>query len=192
MKGLFDATRENVQLAHYDSGVLAHGSSHAQFLKLLEQVTELGEAIDLDDNSTELTMAIGGMMVLLSSISDLSGVDMSESFESAYQADHRLQLIKEGTMRNRDKKRALAMQMQEVHRAINALNDEQLLLMVHAPEWYENDASRMELLALAKKLRVELFDLGVTNVTFGTTLEHYGEEHYIAYNACWDPANGPR
>ena len=84
MKGLFDATRDNVQLWHYDRKIIENGNSNTQFLKLLEEVTELGKAIDLEDR-TELIDAIGDIMVVLSSISDLNNVDMDVCFESAYQ-----------------------------------------------------------------------------------------------------------
>ena len=83
-KGLFDATRDNVQLWHYDRKIIENGNSNTQFLKLLEEVTELGKAIDLEDR-TELIDAIGDIMVVLSSISDMEDIDMAEAFESAYQ-----------------------------------------------------------------------------------------------------------
>ena len=51
---------------------------------------------------------------------------------------------------------------------------------------------KIEVLAVRRKVRSALNELGVTNVQFGISAGLYGEDQYVTYCSSWDPKNGPQ
>jgi NTP pyrophosphatase (non-canonical NTP hydrolase) len=75
----FDKIREWAE----ERGIYEHGDPKTQYLKLMEEAGELGRAI-LKDNEGEQLDAIGDMVVVLTNLAELLGLNIEECVESAY------------------------------------------------------------------------------------------------------------
>jgi NTP pyrophosphatase (non-canonical NTP hydrolase) len=67
----------------YNKGILTHGDSKTQSLKLQEEVGELASAI-LKHDSAEVKDAIGDIVVVLTSIAYFNGFRIEECINHAY------------------------------------------------------------------------------------------------------------
>jgi NTP pyrophosphatase (non-canonical NTP hydrolase) len=64
-------------------GIYDSGDTKTQFVKLMEEVGELGKAI-LKDDKDEFVDAIGDCIVVLTNLSHLGGYDVEHCISSAY------------------------------------------------------------------------------------------------------------
>ena len=64
-------------------GIYDSGDTKTQFVKLMEEIGELGQAI-LKDDETEFIDAIGDSVVVLTNLAKLGGHDIERCIESAY------------------------------------------------------------------------------------------------------------
>ena len=64
-------------------GIYDSGDTKTQFVKLMEEIGELGQAI-LKDNEAEFIDAIGDSVVVLTNLAKLGGHDIERCIESAY------------------------------------------------------------------------------------------------------------
>ena len=67
---------------HEDKGIIANGNTSTQMLKLVEELGELGAGL-YDDNQDEIIDAIGDVIVVLSSIAQMRGVDLDTCIRQA-------------------------------------------------------------------------------------------------------------
>ncbi len=67
-----------------DRGIYDKGNSHTQYVKLMEEAGELAEAL-LKRNAYEIKDAIGDMVVVLTNLAELEGMQIESCIESAYQ-----------------------------------------------------------------------------------------------------------
>jgi NTP pyrophosphatase (non-canonical NTP hydrolase) len=67
-----------------DRGIYAEGNSHTQYVKLMEEAGELAEAL-LKNDKYEIKDAIGDMVVVLTNLAVLEGMQIESCIESAYQ-----------------------------------------------------------------------------------------------------------
>ena len=67
-----------------ERGLYEKGDTKTQYLKLMEEASELGRAL-LKDNVEEQIDAIGDMVVVLTNLSELIDVPIEECIESAYE-----------------------------------------------------------------------------------------------------------
>ena len=67
-----------------DRGIYDKGNSHTQYVKLIEEAGELAEAL-LKRNAYEIKDAIGDMVVVLTNLAELEGMQIESCIESAYQ-----------------------------------------------------------------------------------------------------------
>jgi len=66
-----------------EKGILDSGTVKTQYIKLQEESGELAQAI-LKQDQDEIKDAVGDMVVVLTSLSHLSGFSIEEAIESAY------------------------------------------------------------------------------------------------------------
>ncbi len=64
-------------------GIYAKGNSHTQYVKLMEEAGELAKAL-LDNNKYEVKDAIGDMVVVLTNLAVLEGMQIENCIDSAY------------------------------------------------------------------------------------------------------------
>ena len=95
---------------------------------------------------------------------------------------------------DRSKCKALAAQLQEIDEAIVLLTEEATRndMGIGSPEDKDIWDRKIEVLAVRRKVRSALNELGVTNVQFGISPGLYGEDQYVTYCSSWDPKNGPQ
>ena len=67
-----------------DRGIYDKGNSHTQYVKLIEEAGELAEAL-LKNDRYEIKDAIGDMVVVLTNLAVLEGMQIESCIESAYQ-----------------------------------------------------------------------------------------------------------
>jgi NTP pyrophosphatase (non-canonical NTP hydrolase) len=80
----------------YNKGILKHGDSKTQTLKLQEEVGELASAI-LKSKPKEVKDAIGDIVVVLTSIAYFNGLTIEDCINSAYsEIKNRTGQIKDG------------------------------------------------------------------------------------------------
>ena len=97
-------------------------------------------------------------------------------------------------LHTQDPRHALARQLEEVDEAIILLTEEAARndMGIGSPEDKEIWDRKIEVLAVRRKVRSALNELGVTNVQFGISRGLYGEDQYVTYCKSWDPSNGPK
>ena len=66
-----------------DRGIYAEGNSHTQYVKLMEEAGELAKAL-LNKDVYEIKDAIGDMVVVLTNLAVLEGVQIENCIDSAY------------------------------------------------------------------------------------------------------------
>ena len=66
-----------------DRGIYAEGNSHTQYVKLMEEAGELAQAL-LNKDSYEIKDAIGDMVVVLTNLAVLEGMQIENCIDSAY------------------------------------------------------------------------------------------------------------
>ena len=66
-----------------DRGIYDKGNSHTQYVKLMEEAGELAQAL-LKKDSYEIKDAIGDMVVVLTNLAALEGMQIENCIESAY------------------------------------------------------------------------------------------------------------
>jgi NTP pyrophosphatase (non-canonical NTP hydrolase) len=66
-----------------DRGIYNKGNSHTQYVKLMEEAGELAEAL-LKNDKYEIKDAIGDMVVVLTNLAVLEGMQIENCIESAY------------------------------------------------------------------------------------------------------------
>jgi NTP pyrophosphatase (non-canonical NTP hydrolase) len=66
-----------------DRGIYDKGNSHTQYVKLMEEAGELAEAL-LKNDKYEIKDAIGDMVVVLTNLAVLEGMQIENCIESAY------------------------------------------------------------------------------------------------------------
>ncbi len=66
-----------------DRGIYDKGNSHTQYIKLMEEAGELAEAL-LKNDKYEIKDAIGDMVVVLTNLAVLEGMQIENCIESAY------------------------------------------------------------------------------------------------------------
>jgi NTP pyrophosphatase (non-canonical NTP hydrolase) len=66
-----------------DKGIYAKGNSHTQYVKLMEEAGELAQAL-LNKDSYEIKDAIGDMVVVLTNLAVLEGMQIENCIDSAY------------------------------------------------------------------------------------------------------------
>ncbi len=66
-----------------DKGIIDHGDLKTQSLKAVEEVGELAAAI-LRENTDEIHDSIGDILVVLTSVAELSGTNIEECLVKAY------------------------------------------------------------------------------------------------------------
>jgi len=66
-----------------DRGIYDKGNSHTQYVKLIEEAGELAEAL-LKNDKYEIKDAIGDMVVVLTNLAVLEGMQIENCIESAY------------------------------------------------------------------------------------------------------------
>ena len=64
-------------------GIYRDGNPHTQYVKLMEESGELAKAL-LDKNKPEVIDAIGDMVVVLTNLAHLEGLEIEECIQSAY------------------------------------------------------------------------------------------------------------
>ena len=64
-------------------GIIPNGNAQTQYIKLIEEVGELGAAL-VRHNDEGIKDAIGDALVVLTSLSVLCGTDLNECWELAY------------------------------------------------------------------------------------------------------------
>ena len=67
-----------------ERGIYDKGNSHTQYVKLMEEAGELAEAL-LKRDAYEIKDAIGDMVVVLTNLAELEGMQIESCIESAYQ-----------------------------------------------------------------------------------------------------------
>ena len=67
-----------------ERGIYDQGNSHTQYVKLMEEAGELAEAL-LKNDKYEIKDAIGDMVVVLTNLAVLEGMQIESCIESAYQ-----------------------------------------------------------------------------------------------------------
>jgi NTP pyrophosphatase (non-canonical NTP hydrolase) len=67
-----------------ERGIYDKGNSHTQYVKLMEEAGELAEAL-LKNDKYEIKDAIGDMVVVLTNLAVLEGMQIESCIESAYQ-----------------------------------------------------------------------------------------------------------
>ena len=79
---------EQIKQWHYDRNLIEGSTDLDQFGKLQEEVLELHEALIfdsyLDNHTTEITDAIGDIMVVLINIAERNGLTLEQCLEHAY------------------------------------------------------------------------------------------------------------
>ena len=66
-----------------DRGIYAEGNSHTQYVKLMEEAGELAAAL-LNKDAYEINDAIGDMVVVLTNLAALEGMQVENCIDSAY------------------------------------------------------------------------------------------------------------
>jgi NTP pyrophosphatase (non-canonical NTP hydrolase) len=66
-----------------ERGIYDKGNSHTQYVKLMEEAGELAKAL-LDNNKYEIKDAIGDMVVVLTNLAVLEGMQIENCIDSAY------------------------------------------------------------------------------------------------------------
>lgn len=66
-----------------ERGIYEKGNSHTQYVKLQEEAGELAKAI-LNDDKPEIIDAIGDIVVVLTNLAHLEGLDIEDCIDSAY------------------------------------------------------------------------------------------------------------
>ena len=66
-----------------DRGIYAEGNSHTQYVKLMEEAGELASAL-LNKNDLEIIDAIGDMVVVLTNLAAIEGLQIEGCIDSAY------------------------------------------------------------------------------------------------------------
>ncbi|MCP3698178.1 MAG: hypothetical protein GY920_06445 [Aliivibrio sp.] len=66
-----------------DRGIYAEGNSHTQYVKLMEEAGELAAAL-LNKDDAEIIDAIGDMVVVLTNLAALEGLQIEGCIDSAY------------------------------------------------------------------------------------------------------------
>lgn len=78
-------------------GILEHGTPEAQYEKTIEEVHELGIAIETD-NLEEKIDALGDILVTIIIQAEMQGLKLTECLESAYNViSKRTGIMKDGT-----------------------------------------------------------------------------------------------
>ena len=77
--GRFDLIRQWAQ----ERGIYDKGNSHTQYVKLMEEAGELAQAL-LNKDSYEVKDAIGDMVVVLTNLAVLEGMQIENCIDSAY------------------------------------------------------------------------------------------------------------
>jgi len=80
LKSFFPLIRDWAQ----ERGIYDKGNSHTQYVKLMEEAGELAEAL-LKNDKYEIKDAIGDMVVVLTNLAVLEGMQIENCIESAYQ-----------------------------------------------------------------------------------------------------------
>ena len=80
LKSFFPLIRDWAQ----ERGIYDKGNSHTQYVKLMEEAGELAEAL-LKNDKYEIKDAIGDMVVVLTNLAALEGMQIESCIESAYQ-----------------------------------------------------------------------------------------------------------
>jgi NTP pyrophosphatase (non-canonical NTP hydrolase) len=80
LKSFFPLIRDWAQ----ERGIYDKGNSHTQYVKLMEEAGELAEAL-LKNDKYEIKDAIGDMVVVLTNLAVLEGMQIESCIESAYQ-----------------------------------------------------------------------------------------------------------
>ena len=75
----FDLIRQWAQ----ERGIYDKGNSHTQYVKLMEEAGELAQAL-LNKDSYEIKDAIGDMVVVLTNLAVLEGMQIENCIDSAY------------------------------------------------------------------------------------------------------------
>ena len=75
----FDLIRQWAQ----ERGIYDKGNSHTQYVKLMEEAGELAQAL-LNKDSYEVKDAIGDMVVVLTNLAVLEGMQIENCIDSAY------------------------------------------------------------------------------------------------------------
>ena len=75
----FDLIRQWAQ----ERGIYDKGNSHTQYVKLMEEAGELAQAL-LNKDSYEIKDAIGDMVVVLTNLAALEGMQIENCIDSAY------------------------------------------------------------------------------------------------------------
>ena len=68
-----------------DRGIFAEGNSHTQYVKLMEEAGELAAAL-LNKDAYEIKDAIGDMVVVLTNLAALEGMQIENCIDTAYNA----------------------------------------------------------------------------------------------------------
>ena len=79
MKNRFDLIRDWAT----EKGIYNSGDSKTQYVKLMEEAGELAKAL-LDKDEPEVIDAIGDMVVVLTNLAKLEGLDIEDCIDSAY------------------------------------------------------------------------------------------------------------
>ena len=79
MLARFDLIRQWAQ----ERGIYDKGNSHTQYVKLMEEAGELAQAL-LNKDSYEIKDAIGDMVVVLTNLAVLEGMQIENCIDSAY------------------------------------------------------------------------------------------------------------
>jgi NTP pyrophosphatase (non-canonical NTP hydrolase) len=79
-----DNVFENIRRWAGDRGIYLKGSSQVQFVKLMEEVGELAQAI-LQDNQDDQKDAIGDIIVVLTNLAEMMGLKVEECIDFAYE-----------------------------------------------------------------------------------------------------------
>ena len=66
-----------------ERGIYDKGNSHTQYVKLMEEAGELAQAL-LNKDSYEIKDAIGDMVVVLTNLAALEGMQIENCIDSAY------------------------------------------------------------------------------------------------------------
>jgi NTP pyrophosphatase (non-canonical NTP hydrolase) len=80
-----------------EKGIIEKGTVKGQFIKLLEEVEELNNAI-IEKDQNELIDAVGDCVVVLTNLAELAGVKIEYCINSAYnEIKNRKGVMKNGT-----------------------------------------------------------------------------------------------
>lgn len=86
-----------------DKGILTNGDIKTQYIKLQEECGELAEAI-LRQDKTEMSDAVGDIVIVLTSLSELAGFNIESAIEGAWLeiANRKGKMINNNFVKNTD------------------------------------------------------------------------------------------